>query len=106
MWSGGVLSYKASHHEPPILKPGSLGSIGESSVLVPECELDPEMWRKGVGKQPLKVMQFDKIGKEQCLGERTSLIPSSALQHSLAYRKAGRNDQCSCEGWASALSGK
>lgn len=72
----------------PILKPGSLGSVGESSVLVPECEVDPEMWRKEAGKQPLKVMKFDKIGKEQCVGERTGLTPSSTLQHSLAYRKS------------------
>lgn len=44
------------------MEPGYLGSIGKFSVLVLKCELDAGMWKKEVGKLPLKVMQFDKVG--------------------------------------------
>lgn len=57
-------------------------------MLVPECELDVEMWKKEVRKQPRKEMQFDEVGKEWHLEERISLSPHLAFLHTLAYMKS------------------
>lgn len=69
-------------------EPVFFGSIGESSVLVPECELDVGMWKKEVRKRPRKETQFDEVGKEWHLEERISPSPHPALLHTLAYMKS------------------
>lgn len=73
---------------PPSPEPVFFGSIGESSVLVPECEFDVGMWKKEVGKEPRKETQFDKVGKELHLEERISLTSHPALLYTLAYVKS------------------
>lgn len=66
-----------------------MGSLGESSALVPDCALDAGRWREEVGKQLWKVMSFDKAGKEQ-LGERTGLSPwCRALPCARLHEKPG-----------------
>lgn len=85
---GGALSHESSpmrNTMPPNAEPASSNSDsgGESSVLVPECELNAGMWRKEGGKQPQERMQFDKAGKGQRLGERTGLSPRAELSCTL-----------------------